>query len=547
MPTTPTQRLIACAFTFAVLATAPTFAGDATWNQLSGTHDWDTAANWLPSDTFPNGAGEVANLNIDITGSVQSVINQDITVGTLNWGDANGAQNWQIGGGGVAGTHTLIFESTTPGGDTFLNVTAVGTSTNVFLSTLNKVMLGGTSNLLWTAGVSGAASHVLNTNTVFDTNGNNVTITGAANQRTAWNVFGDLQGDGTITYSGAGGINVVGTKSFAGTFVINGSRSSGGLDFGGLSIGTRTNVAGLNPSGAIPDAAEIIINGHIISNTIPANRQSGGVVVVGDGVGVLTANPGQRLTQNLITFNGGSLDHRGALSDGSWSDAVQDTVAVMNFNCGYNQVSAERVGVTTAGTYLNATTVQRGDGASLFARADNWAGTRRFIIGNANDFLIGAGGADDTTTKSIIPWIGVSNTYNPSNAAAQNPEGFTTHTANGIRSLALATEYSTDLTAGASHNVNTNSFAGMGGVDRTINALRFTANNQQNIGEGLTLTVASGGVFFALTTVTLASSIHQRTKLLTPARSTSARPKASSGPSSASSTRSARRSPAPAA
>ncbi len=501
-----TEKALTVMLAAVILSVAPVFAGDATWStNIDG--NWEDMSKWSPSDTFPNAPGDVASLNINIfgdpvpdppiNGTRVTTINQDITVGTLNWGDADGINDWQIAASPAA-THNFIFEAATPGGNTFLNTTAQGTSTNRFMSSVNKVILGGTSSLVWTVNSTGVNnSHTIRTDAVFDTNGNDVTITNLVapiTQRSVWDIHGDLLGDGTITYSavtgvGSGGINVIGTKSFTGRFVINNSRSNGGLDFGGLSIGTRTTTNG-NPSGAIPDAAEIVINGRIVNNN---NRENGGVVVVGDGVAVLAANPGQRLTQNLITFNGGALDHRGARSNGSWSDAVQDTVATINFNSAYNSISAFRFDASTAGTYINATTVQRGAGASVYAHAATWGGVTRFVIGNANSHLTGAGGGDGTTTMSIIPWMVATTTYDTGHTVA--PVGFVTHTATGIRPLVVATEYATSITAGASHNVNTASLD-LGGVDRTVNSLRFAANTTQQIGAGRTLTIASGGLFF---------------------------------------------------
>jgi autotransporter-associated beta strand protein len=75
-----------------------------------------------------------------------------------------------------------------------------------------------------------------------------------------------------------------------------------------------------------------------------------------------------------------------------------------------------------------------------------------------------------------------------------SPAGFATYEpAAGFRALDPSTEYATQITAGAAHNVSTATLTLT--QDATVNALRFTGGTA-NIGGGRTLTVASGGVFF---------------------------------------------------
>src|SRR3954454_17721285 len=47
-------------------------AVDYTWNQTAaGTYAWDNAANWTSSGgTFPNAAGDTANLSVALAGNV---------------------------------------------------------------------------------------------------------------------------------------------------------------------------------------------------------------------------------------------------------------------------------------------------------------------------------------------------------------------------------------------------------------------------------------------------------------------------------------------
>jgi len=73
------------------------------WNQTaaSTTYDWNVAANWLPSTVFPDAVGGVANVNNDIVGNQTIRLQEDITIGTLNLGDATGTSTFTIANEGV--------------------------------------------------------------------------------------------------------------------------------------------------------------------------------------------------------------------------------------------------------------------------------------------------------------------------------------------------------------------------------------------------------------------------------------------------------------
>lgn len=69
------------------MGTAATY----TWvPTVAGTYEWETLSNWNPNTGVPNGIGDVANLNIDITATQTIRLNSQVTVGTLNFGDAGG-------------------------------------------------------------------------------------------------------------------------------------------------------------------------------------------------------------------------------------------------------------------------------------------------------------------------------------------------------------------------------------------------------------------------------------------------------------------------
>jgi autotransporter-associated beta strand protein len=78
-------------FTAMVVSAGVARAAEYTWTPTTAaTYSWDDAtSNWTSG--FPNAVGDIANLNINITGNQTINLNQAITVGTLNLGDTVGA------------------------------------------------------------------------------------------------------------------------------------------------------------------------------------------------------------------------------------------------------------------------------------------------------------------------------------------------------------------------------------------------------------------------------------------------------------------------
>lgn len=448
-------------------------AASYTWVPTAGgTYQWPTTSqdNWGTgvAGLFPNAAGDEANLNINTLGNQTIDLNQNITVGILNYGDSNSSHSMNINTG--SGANTLTLQSASPGGQAQITVSGGASAVNNVINA--NLSVGGSSSLL----ISGLASSRLRTNGTTTTNGNDIAVQGGVTSNSTWDVYGDLVGTGTVTVNGVGGVNVVGSKSFAGTFVLNGG-SSGSSNAGSLTV----------TSGSIAAASEVIINGAVGGTGI---AQLGGSLHAGNN-SAAGSNPGQRFTQNKITLNAGTFSDGGQRSNGSWSDVVQDNVAEVDLNTGFSLLFVAS-GMDSGGTLLNVATLSRDAGATGYLRSSSLATTAKFVAGNGNALLVGGGGAEATTTMSIVPWLGASNT----NGSAASPTGFATHTSNGFRALETATEYAGSISAGATANVNT------GGVgiasDTTVNALRFSSGSTSNIGSGNTLTVASGGIFFAV-------------------------------------------------
>ena len=444
------------------------------WLPTAGgtAYDWNNAANWTGG--VPNGVGAVADLNVDLAGAQTVRLQASTTVGQLNLGDsAATAANYGTTFSSGTGTNTLTFQAA-PGGTAQLNLAGTGTTINTISA---PVALA--SDLAYNA----AGGQVLATSGAFNIGANSMTLTGSALQRPQWTITGDLQGSGTITYSGLGGITVGGVKTFTGTVVLN-SGYGGTSNHGSMALTT----------GSLKDAAEIVVNGYLSAGT----TQNGGSLHAGNS-SAAGSNPGQRVTQNTVTLNSGTLSLMGqsANTDGttpwrSGQEMVSETVNSLHVNSGYSLLNVG-ASTTTLGNRLNITTVDREQGASMFLKSATLGTTARVLAANSASLAIGGGGAEGTVSMSIIPWMVGANT----NAYASASSAFATYV-NGVGFRALnATEWAGDLTvAGADYNMNTSSYSIVGA--KTINALQHNSSGASGFNNTINLTIASGGLSFNL-------------------------------------------------
>lgn len=279
-------------------------AGQAqTWVPTAAgtTYDWNVNGNWS-SSPFPNAAGAVANVNTDILGAQTIRLQQAITVGTLNLGDSNGTHTLALSTGGAG---SLVFHSGTTTAAQ-LNLSNVGTVTNtisapVSLTSDLNVNMGGTGvgnaqSLTLSGGIT-ATGRALTFSGGFLNAGaslSSISITGNNN------LIGNAST--VITNNSNSSLSITGTQvNFTGVIVANGRAQNGNL-----------NTLAMQANGSVLNASELVINGYLSAGT----TQNGGGLQVGQGSS-LTVNPGQRLTQNRLTLNGGTLIDAGQALSGA--------------------------------------------------------------------------------------------------------------------------------------------------------------------------------------------------------------------------------------
>jgi autotransporter-associated beta strand protein len=210
-----------------VSATPGIFATAFWTNKITGaSQSWDANLNWTNVPTYPNATSVVVNVTADISAAQTNNLDQNITLGWLNLGDANASSAYTIAPNGGS----LIFNSgtnnnaglvqiSTSAGDTISapilvsnNLTVVNNSTAHTLTFSG--IISGTNNLTFVGpgSVTLTASNIYTGGTFI--NGGTVICAGNFNV----NYFGF--GPGVINFNG-------------GTLQFYGYGGSGGTDWGG--------------------------------------------------------------------------------------------------------------------------------------------------------------------------------------------------------------------------------------------------------------------------------------------------------------------------
>jgi autotransporter-associated beta strand protein len=460
------------------LACAFSQADDAVWNIATGaSSDWNVATNWLPSTTFPNGAGQVAAITNDSV-VVQTIrLRQNITVGTLHIGDgvvASNLYNTTVGNNGGE-TYALTFDSGAAGVPARIALSKTGTAT----SFLSVPMVLASDLLVDLTGLDATNRQSLTLNGAMTMNGHTVSFTNGiyTQGQVTFGNGSEFTGAGEILNNSRSTLGVDGKKSFSGRLVANGKA-------------TGSNTSTFNfTNGGFTNAMEVVVNG-CVSNS---NSREGGGLNSGNGSN-FDNNPGQRFTRQRITMNAGYLVANGqAAKVGTANDWqrglewVRDEVSVLDLKSGFNYIAVNK-GANTTGTVFAVGTLLRARGASVYLFGPT--GTNLLLLAaDATNELKGANGPAGSTTLSIVPWVGV---Y--SGGGFVNPAGFGTYEAGkGFRALDVNTEYTNNLAAGTNHNVSAGSVAIA--ADAAVNALRYTGGSS-NIGAGRRLAITSGGLFF---------------------------------------------------
>ena len=361
----------------------------AYWTNLitSAVQSWQVNANWTNTTAYPSAVGDVVNLTAPIVANQTNVLNQNVTLGCLNLGAANGSSAYTIATNGGAlifdnGTNNgaNLIEVATSGGDTISAPVTISNNLTVVNNSVAKTlvlsgMISGTNAITFVGPgtvalnasnnynggtiVEGGTLQLNNaygagtTNVIALTGGstlfeNNVSIGNAITNSgvNTWSInstSGNTYPNNVITGSGQLNLNITGNKVF----------SPGGdwSQFNGTIAWTPGNGAQFRIYGILGSANAIWNLGTSTGNI---NDRNGGITV---SLGALSGGPqtgisGASSATASTTYSIGALNLDSTFN-GSISDGGQGATAL-------SKVGAGTLILAGTNTYSGVTTINGG-------------------------------------------------------------------------------------------------------------------------------------------------------------------------------------------
>jgi autotransporter-associated beta strand protein len=338
----------------------------AYWTNLitSAAQSWDNNANWTNVATYPNVTGIVVNITANLAAAQTNNVDQNITLGWLNLGDANGSAAFTLAPNGG----TLTFNN--------------GANNNAGLVQLST-----------SAGDTISAPSILS---------NNLTVVNNAATHTL-TLAGTISGTNGVSYVGPGSVTLAVSNGYSGGTLIN----------GGLVIpaNTTANQYGFGSGPIIFNGGTLQFNGYGGSSGTDWGGCANTFNVPAGQTGTLLLPPrfgyGTAFTSALT--GGGTLNLTVEFSrdyfNGDWS-AFTGQINISSIQNGSDTSGDFRInnvnGYANAAVYLNS-------GVNCYTINNNNLTVDLGELGGASGAYIGAGSSNATNPT----WrIGAKNTTN---------------------------------------------------------------------------------------------------------------------------------------
>jgi autotransporter-associated beta strand protein len=345
----PTRNpFVRAALASAIVITAgqSIYAAGGSWN-VNNPGDWSTASNWTPAAIPGTTAGDVVNLQFNITAARTVTINTTSRiVGDLNIGDptatlfsytlaASGSAALQLDGtGSTAGTvdFTAAIANTISSPITLVD-------NGVFRSNVNAVMT--------MSGIISGASKTLTFNN--DTNGTanaatasqgQFSLTGASTYSGGTSISDVRVAAGSATALGSGAVSIAsGGQVFLGSvltlannFSIAGNgwaETATGQPFGALRLdsGTVSGTVTMTAAAAVGNNSGTGTISGVISGSFPLTKRGAGTIVLS---GANTFNGGVTITNGILQLNNNSAAGSGAIALTTGGNTTTGTRVAIN-------------------------------------------------------------------------------------------------------------------------------------------------------------------------------------------------------------------------
>ena len=262
----------------------------------ASAQNWNVNANWTNALVFPNTGGELTVVNANIAAPQTINLNQAITIGSLEIGDANNSASYTIAANGGS----LTFSDTNT-----VSLTQLSTSKGDILATpisitTNLVIINNSTNPLTFAGdvsASGGSTLTIGSGALQvgdgTTNGSLGSVNVADNASLVFNrsnnvvMSGVISGSGSVAQNGTGILTLSATNTYTGSTLIN----AGTLALNAVPAGTQSIY---------------VTNGAIFQ--LNANYKT--LTLTGDGTWNVNANNGSgtavsySTSENVSAFTG---------------------------------------------------------------------------------------------------------------------------------------------------------------------------------------------------------------------------------------------------
>ncbi len=300
-------------------------------NNISGTpQNWNGNGNWTNVSAFPNTGGELVVINNALAGPQTINLNQSITIGPMQIGDANGLSSYTLAanGGSLAFSDVnpvILTQLPSSHGDVLATPITLVANLIVVNDSINPLTLAGPlsssgGSLTIGSGVLQIGNGMLNGSL----GSVNVTDSSALvfNCPGAITNSGVISGSGSLTNNGAGTVQLNAVETYTGPTVVNG----GFLELNGPnSVPSVLNSSSgliINNGGAVDILGNNSLTGAGATlGTLPITVNAGGTLT-----GSVVANGGAGTTTHIrcmLALNGGALANggtgTGSSAFGSWA------------------------------------------------------------------------------------------------------------------------------------------------------------------------------------------------------------------------------------
>lgn len=352
----------------AQISVTPVPAVTAYWTNTVTTmaQNWNNDANWTNTDTFPNLVSDSVIINSSLAAAQTINLNQAITLGALEIGDANGLAGFTLAanGGSLAFNNVSVATLTQQvpsAGDTLATPISLLTDLIVINNTINPLTIAGPltssngaaltigSGVLQigngtTDGSLGAVNVVNNTALVFNCNGNETSS-------------GIISGTGSLTNNGAGTVTLNAVETYTGVTVVNaGILALGAGNFSNSGLYTSSGII-INNSGTVQVNVDNALMGSG-QNSVPITINTGGTLTgLGDydsGGGTDTGTSSH--IRGVLNLNGGTLTDGGSQNIPAWGTWDLDGGVVVNGGTNTSIIAClDVVPTQSGGTIFNVT------------------------------------------------------------------------------------------------------------------------------------------------------------------------------------------------